>query len=265
VPVKLYYFTGTGNTLWIGKMLQALIPGAELIPIIRLDGQDEVRVDCEQVGFLFPLYYFGLPEVVRRLIQKVHLGCREYVFGLTTCGLPPFLAGGATQSLARLLRAKNKDLDAFFYVWMPGNNVIAYGAMPGLLIKVQLALARTRVRRIAQIVSDRGKHVENRSGIVSAGADSIHANWTAKLPGMDEAFYANQDCDRCGICEHVCPVDNIALEEGKPTWLHHCQQCVACIQLCPRQAIQYGGRTGKRRRYRNPEIELEEILAQKAR
>ncbi|MDD3092322.1 MAG: 4Fe-4S binding protein, partial [Methanoregulaceae archaeon] len=48
-------------------------------------------------------------------------------------------------------------------------------------------------------------------------------------------------------------VGNIRIEGDRPVWLHHCEQCMACIQLCPTDAIQ-AGKTEGRRRYRNPEI-----------
>ena len=36
MTTKLFYFTGTGNTLWVAKKLRDLLPDAELLPLVRL-------------------------------------------------------------------------------------------------------------------------------------------------------------------------------------------------------------------------------------
>ena len=59
----------------------------------------------------------------------------------------------------------------------------------------------------------------------------------------------------------VCPCGNIDLAAGKPAWLHHCEQCMACIQWCPQEAIQFGKKTAGYGRYHHPEVKLPEIVA----
>jgi len=77
---------------------------------------------------------------------------------------------------------------------------------------------------------------------------------------MDKKFFADGRCDSCGICAKVCPVDNIKMLKGKPSWNHKCQQCMACLHWCPKEAIQYGKMTRGRRRYHHPLIKLNEII-----
>jgi flavodoxin len=38
--VEIYYFTGSGNSLYVAKELQARIPGSDLIPIVSLLNKD---------------------------------------------------------------------------------------------------------------------------------------------------------------------------------------------------------------------------------
>jgi MinD superfamily P-loop ATPase len=79
----------------------------------------------------------------------------------------------------------------------------------------------------------------------------------------DQHFLADENCNNCGICEKVCPVNNIILVEGNPQWHHKCQQCLACINFCPENAIQYGKRTIGRGRYHHPDITVKDLLNQK--
>ena len=68
-----------------------------------------------------------------------------------------------------------------------------------------------------------------------------------------KAFSATAACVGCGRCAAVCPLGNIKLRDGKPVWSSNCTHCMACINLCPREAIEYGKRTSGKPRYKGPE------------
>lgn len=65
-------------------------------------------------------------------------------------------------------------------------------------------------------------------------------------------FYAKDICISCGKCQHVCPLNNIRLENGKPVWGAQCTHCMACISKCPVEAIEYGKATRNKQRYLCP-------------
>ena len=55
---------------------------------------------------------------------------------------------------------------------------------------------------------------------------------------------------------------NIEMVNERPAWLHRCEQCFACLQWCPQEAIQYGKKTVKYPRYHHPEVTLKDMLEQ---
>jgi Pyruvate/2-oxoacid:ferredoxin oxidoreductase delta subunit len=77
----------------------------------------------------------------------------------------------------------------------------------------------------------------------------------------DTSFSVNEKCSGCGICSKVCPVKNIKITNGKPVWLHHCENCLACYNWCPTRAIQ-GGIAAKGYYYRHPDVRVTEIMEQ---
>ena len=77
---------------------------------------------------------------------------------------------------------------------------------------------------------------------------------------MDSGFYADENCINCQTCEKICPVNNIKMKKKKPVWQHNCEQCFACLQWCPKQAIQFGEHTIGNKRYRHPDVKAADLM-----
>ena len=57
----------------------------------------------------------------------------------------------------------------------------------------------------------------------------------------DKKFWVDeQACIKCGLCQKLCPVDDI--KGTPPVWLHNerCTNCLACYHHCPAHAIHWG-------------------------
>jgi formate hydrogenlyase subunit 6/NADH:ubiquinone oxidoreductase subunit I len=57
------------------------------------------------------------------------------------------------------------------------------------------------------------------------------------IENFDEKFTVSENCTSCGFCSDICPVQNIKLQDQKPTWQHRYERYLACIQLCLAEAI----------------------------
>ena len=93
-------------------------------------------------------------------------------------------------------------------------------------------------------------------------ASPIVKNSTDSVGDQDKAYRVDDKCNGCRMYERVCPVSNITIATGRPVWNHSCQFCLACLHWCPQSAIQYGKAPAKRGRYHNPEIALQDMMAQ---
>ena len=73
MKTTIYYFSGTGNSLKIARDIAEKLEECELVPIAKVWQQDQLASTSEKVGFIFPLYYFGLPKIVYDFINNIEL------------------------------------------------------------------------------------------------------------------------------------------------------------------------------------------------
>ena len=102
--------------------------------------------------------------------------------------------------------------------------------------------------------------VEKEGGLYKFISLLVYKVWESRLKTISKGFKVNNLCVGCGICEKTCPSRNIKLENAKPKWSNKCQDCMACVQHCPKKAIFFNSKTIKKRRYINPNIELNELI-----
>lgn len=252
----IFYFSGTGNSKWIAEQLakqqkEALV----FIPDALRYQQHEFEVATEEkIGFVFPVYSWGPPPIVLRFINELilHNYHAQYLYFVCSCGDD---TGLTQQTLCEALFLRGLHCHAGFSVAMPNNYVLLPGfdvdskkleqkklteAVQGLEEINRLVAAKTNVFRCHE-----GRFAWLKSRVINP---LFTRGITAK------PFWTTEACISCGLCEKTCPVKNIALVDGRPVWNENCTSCLACYHVCPRQAVQYGGRTKKKGRYFNPNI-----------
>ena len=256
----LYYFSGTGNSLHMAKSLKEKLNDCELIPIAGLINQDSIIATTEKVGFVFPVYTWALPKIVADFIEKIDLSNAKYIFALCTKGGPG--RQYVIPVLNSLLKPKNKELDADFLIKV-FSAVIFGGHNPMHSKEKQLKRikdAELKLDKIAEIIRNNEKVKGKKGSIIPMKGP--YTSFIEKVNTEDENYYTDENCNSCGICQKICPVDNIKLVNDKPEWQHKCQQCLGCLHYCPQKAIQYGKNTPGRERYNHPFIKVKELINQ---
>jgi ferredoxin len=258
MKTRLYAYTGTGNSLWIARQLALELKEAtlEFMPYPSRD----FEVEADGVGIIFPVHIWGLPIRVIQFVTHLRVKPGTYLFAL---------AANASQvaatllQLQKLMSTRKMSLAAGYSVVLP-SNYIPWGG-PGPIDRQERLFreAREKVKAIA------GAILQSQRQRVDRGPfwQNILFTWFYKMSlrsvhKLDKNFWADEKCNRCGVCSKVCPANNIEMVNEKPTWLHRCEQCLACIQWCPQEAIQYGKKTPKYQRYHHPEVTLQDMLHQ---
>jgi Pyruvate/2-oxoacid:ferredoxin oxidoreductase delta subunit len=94
----------------------------------------------------------------------------------------------------------------------------------------------------------------------SAGCQqNLSLPFTEVMPGIDRSYHADENCAGCGFCVKVCPVQNIEMADKKPTWLHRCENCLACINWCPQKAIHGYAELPNNTRYHHPDVRWSDV------
>jgi ferredoxin len=251
----ILYFTGTGNSLMVAKSIAKHLGDTELLHFSKIRDRKQIE-PIDALGLVFPVYWNGPPHIVLNSIPSLKALNPAYIFSIATH------AGGPGHVLSHLRAELEKNgliLNAGKCLEMPSNYILGYNAPSESSIQRDLVKADRALQQFTEIIRS-AKEYQPRSDFPPfSGATSDYQQFIATVNESDADFWVSEDCTGCGLCESVCPVQNIELEEGVPTWHHRCEQCLACINWCPEAAIQYGRATSRRGRYVNPRISIEEM------
>ena len=248
---RIYWFSGTGNSLYAAKELAKELGGAQLEQITGKPPSGIVGGKGEKIGFVFPSYALNLPRAVHAFVEKLEIKPDTYIFTIVTMGGP---GHGSIAALSKALRAKGYRLNYGRGLRMPSNYVMLYNpAEPSKADKMKTKVD-ARIRTFASDVKAETQSVKS----FPFTMQTLYKN----ISSLDAKFTSGEKCTGCAMCQKLCPVKNIKMENDNPKWLHHCEHCVACISWCPTRAIEYGNKTQSRRRYQNPHIKAEELFRQ---
>jgi ferredoxin len=258
MDTTIFFYTGTGNSLWTARKLAEKSGIAELIPL-ALTGHGPIRTDTQRIGIAFPVHIWGLPQPVIDFVRRLENDSKKYYFALAVN------AGQVAASLLqlnRLLAEKGLPLHGGFSIYLPSNYIPWGGAIAEekqqKLFKNTLDKINVIAETILACVTKPPEHGPRWQNIFLSAL--YHLSFS-RVAGMDKSFWSDEKCTGCGICKKICPAGNIILSSKKPVWQHRCDQCFACLQWCPEEAIQYGKTTRAKKRYHHPEISLCDMLA----
>ena len=256
---KIFFFTGTGNSLWVARVLSSRLGKSEIIPILK-PSMDAIK-ESETIGVVFPVYMHRVPYLVADLIKA--LPELNYLYAVAVNAGD---TGQAFSYFRKQLSAGPNNLKAGFSIVTPSNYLPFGVAVEGAKRDRLLSTARAKLDRISGIIRKEKTFFDKEDGFFKKNIHpGIYYSFGYKyLNYLDKNFYVEDNCTSCGICEEVCPVGNITRPEGRPVWHKGCQLCFACINLCPESSIQYGKKTSGIKRYMNPEVSVADIINQKA-
>jgi len=242
----IFYFTGTGNSLYAAQKLAD--DGEKIVSIVdalRSKAYHYTLNVGEKLGFVFPVYFYTVSDPVLELVRKLTVENAGFVYAVIPCGASIGAAGGLLKSELKKRGVEMKRVDALV---VPDGTLIFYDIDSPEKIEQQLDAATKELASIKRAIDRReGNRITGSPIAGKIGLAAYHACMSTK------PFHADEKCVGCGKCASICPSGAIEMVDGRPAWTKSkCLKCCGCINRCPVSAIQYGKKTATRGRYVNP-------------
>jgi ferredoxin len=262
MQTKIFYFSGTGNSLFVARNIASGLEDVELVSIPNIIN-GKVDTTAEAIGFVFPVYGWGLPQIVEDFVAKLSLSQDQYIFAVVTCA---GTQGGTLLQLKKKLQEKNNDLYASFAIREKAHTPMKQVAIEKFVIwlnrRSRPLPIEDRLQEILTIIRQRQRHKPEIGSSSSAwlGTTILHKSVLQVFKKLGKDFSANEKCNHCDICQKVCPRKNIKRESNKITWHDNCELCFACLNWCPQRAIRFKRELLPQKRSHHPEINVSDII-----
>lgn len=251
----IFYFSGTGNSEHVARMI-AKRTGEKLVNIS--DAMRDLKfyyniAKDERIGFVYPVYYWGLPSIVKDFIRELDIKRfgKHFTYSVATCGV---LTGSADEDLAKMLKRKGMPLHATFAVRMVDNYTLVFDVKNKEKNAKKNEKAEETIDDMLFLVDNKMSGYYNHCRGLWPASPIAHAMYKASR--KTAFFKVSDDCIGCGKCAKDCPMKAISVEYGKPVWRKkNCTMCLSCLHHCPKNAIKFGPTTKMHGQYVYEETE----------
>lgn len=237
------YLSGTGNTKHcIEKLIHLLDETAQAIPIEKEEAVEELS-SHDFIVLAYPVQFSNAPVMVRDFIKRhSDLWQGKQVLCVATMGL--FSGDGAGCS-ARLLKKCGAKVVGGLHIQMPDS-------------VCDVKLLKKSIERNREVIKAADKKIEKWAEKIKYGTypkDGLHFYdrmagficqrlwFYGKTKDYSDKLKINHNCTGCGLCVHLCPMENLVIKKSKATAGNRCTMCYRCISSCPQQAITLLGDT----------------------
>jgi len=193
-----------------------------------------------------PTYAWRVPRIFAQWLQLSRLEGSRKAYFVMTCGSSIGAADGVNGPFVEKLGLQYMGT---LELVMPENYVAMFSVPKEADCRRMIRSAESTLDGILMnLVDEQPLEPVKNTPLRKLLTASMHRGFYKFFVKADP-FYVTEGCTGCGRCESHCPLNNIKMENGKPTWGDACTHCMACIGGCPVGAIEYGKKTPGKLRY----------------
>ncbi len=262
----VFYFSGTGNSLWVANELKRVF-GGEIVsvaeelrnvtPTVERNGFHHKIENREKIFFVFPVHSWGPAPLMKKYISRLNIDnyLDQDVYAICTCGDN---CGNTDRIIRNALKKRNIRLKRCMSIVMPNSYILmkGFGTDDSETEQKKLAGSVDAIKEISENIrtgKDTFPYIRGNNAWLKSGI--IYRLFCRFVVGGKQKFHVEDSCTGCGLCAGICPTGTIKMKEGAPSWGTGCVQCTACINRCPAKAIQYGNITQNQGRYSHPSLQ----------
>lgn len=234
----ILFFSGTGNSEYVAKRIAKGVNDETINLFNKIKNNDYTELYSDSPWIVVvPTYAWRIPRIVQHYLEQTKLSGNNKIYFVMTCGGS---VGNATKYLQELCNKKNMDYCGCAEVVMPENYIAMFSSPTKEKAFDIINFAEPVVDKIINTLQKEEKFIKTKISL----NDRINSGIVNKIfyPMFVHAkkFYATDACVSCNKCAQVCPLNNVQMKDGKPSWGKNCTHCMACICKCPTNAIEYG-------------------------
>lgn len=247
----ILYFTGTGNSKYVANALGHRLNDevVSLNTIIKYKRTARFRSDKAFV-IVAPIYAWRLPRVVEDLLKETEFIGNKNVYFV---GTMVSQSGNCDKYCKKICEKIGVVFKGFCGVPMPNNYVVSDVMPDEKKVKEVLSAARPILDEIAHKIENEENIEKSDKTPVAWILSGVVNSAFNKFMVSSKDFVVSDKCISCCKCAKYCPVNNINIVDGKPTFGDKCINCYSCIHHCPMEAINIKGKTENHGRYVCPE------------
>ena len=243
----ILYFSGTGNSKFVAQRIAVALGDKILNLNDRIKASDTSLVETgERVIIVTPTYAWRIPRVVRDWLLRTEPRGAKRAWFVMTCGSE---IGNANKYNRNLCAEKAISCMGTAQIVMPENYIAMFSAPQADEAREIVAKAEPNIDCVIASIQSNQPFAPARNNLydrfMSGPVNPIFYKFFVKA----DAFTVSDACIGCGQCAKRCPMNNVTLKDGKPSWGKNCTHCMACICYCPVSAIEYGKKSVGQPRY----------------
>jgi len=107
VKIKIYYFSGTGNSAWVvsklSKCLEDMGNDVNALSCEHENAINSISDECDLIGIVFPIHSSFAPVLFQQFLEKFPKVIDKPMFVIATVG---FIGGDVTRYSSKILETK---------------------------------------------------------------------------------------------------------------------------------------------------------------
>lgn len=261
--ILIYYFSGTGNTWWVGNQIKEKLEreGCKVgLYSIEDLSEEDIKIQMEESDHLvigFPVYGSTASPFMISFLDR--LPKTEDKKPISVYATQAAISGDSSYYVGTYMEKKGYRLKNTIHFKMMNNfHLPKFKSLkPDNGKKLDDLLEKTvgKVEVFAGDILSENEKIRGNNFIGHKLGDFQRKNIQASIKNISSDFEIDMDkCIKCKKCERICPVENIGIDD-MDKFKDRCILCLRCYSQCPVSAILVGEGscdTKKYPRYKGP-------------